>query len=299
MDNKARAIGFMLMAAFCFAMMGAMVKLSGDIPLFEKVFYRNVVSLFVAVGIVMKSKKRFFGKRENQIYLISRSLFGLSGVVLYFYAINNLVLADASMLNKLSPFFVTLFALIFLKEKLSPVQIIALILVFIGALFIIKPQFSFKMFPALSGFLSAIFAAGAYTILRVLRNKEDYSTIVFYFSFVSVIGMFPLMMMHYKQPTMIQFLFLISTGIFAAVAQFSITLAYKYAPAGEIAIYDYSNIIFSTILGFLFWNEIPDLLSFLGGVLIILAGGMVFVYNKKYNKKMEGSENERGSSQVQ
>lgn len=293
MDNKPKAILFMLLSALCFAFMGVMVKLSGDIPLFEKVFYRNLISLVVALGIIIKSKKKFFGKKENQIYLMSRSLSGLLGVVLYFHAINNLVLADASILNKLSPFFVTLFAFIFLKEKLSPIQIPALITVIVGSMFIIKPQFSLEVVPAVSGFFSAVFAATAYTILRFLRDKEDYSTIVFYFSLVSVVVMFPIMMMNYKNPTQIQFIYLIGTGVFAAIAQFALTLAYKYAPAGEISIYDYSNIIFSSILGFIFWKEIPDLLSLVGGSLIIFAGIVIFMYNNKYiNKKEAITEDE-------
>lgn len=287
MDNKPKAIIFMLLSALCFAFMGVMVRLSGDIPLFEKVFYRNLISLFVALVIILKSKKRLFGKRENQIYLISRSLSGLLGVVLYFYAIDNLVLADASILNKLSPFFVTLFAFIFLKEKLSPIQIPALIAVIVGSILIIKPQFNLEVLPAISGFFSAVFAATAYTILRFLRDKEDYSTIVFYFSLVSVVVIFPIMMMNYKHPTLVQFICLIGTGIFAAIAQFALTLAYKYAPAGEISIYDYSNIIFSSFLGFIFWHEIPDLLSLIGGALIIFAGIAIFMYNNNYINKKE------------
>ncbi|OPJ57192.1 DMT family transporter [Alkalithermobacter paradoxus] len=280
MDNKVKGIILIIFSALCFALMAAMVKLSGDIPLFEKVFFRNLISLFIAFWIAKKENVSLFGSKKNQLFLMGRSIFGLLGVVLHFYAINNLLLADASILNKLSPFFVTIFAFVFLKEKLSFVQIPAFVMVIIGAMLIIKPKFELTIIPATAGFLSAIFAAAAYILLRVLRDKEEYSTIVFYFSLVSVLAMLPLTVINYKHPTPMQFVYLMGTGIFAALAQFSITLAYKYAEASEIAIYDYTNIIFASVVGFIIWKEVPDVFSLFGGALIIIAGCMVFIYNK-------------------
>lgn len=284
MDNKPKAITLMLISALAFAIMGAMVKLAGDIPLFEKVFYRNLVSLGIAYIMIKNKKVSFFGKKENQKYLLSRSLLGLLGVILNFYAINHLVLSDASMLNKISPFFVTLFAVIFLKEKLSKIQIPVLIIVFIGALLIIKPQFNFSVLPSLSGFISAMCAGAAYTLIRFLRDREKASTIVFYFSFVSVVVMFPLMMLNYQKPTIIQLMYLIGIGIFAGIGQFTLTNAYRYAPAGEVSIYDYTSIVFSALIGFIVWLEVPDFLSFIGTVLIIASAIFVYIYNEKKAK---------------
>lgn len=281
MDNRPRAVMFMLISAFSFAVMSALVKLSGDIPVFEKVFFRNFVSLFVAFYAIRKSGDSYFGKKENQKYLLARSLLGLAGVILYFYAINNMYLADSSMLNKLSPFFVTLFAWLFLKEKLSKIQIPALILVFSAALLIIKPKFSFEMLPALSGFLSAVAAGSAYTIVRFLKGRENPSTIVFYFSFVSVFGMLPLMLLNFKLPSPIQLIYLLGTGAAAASGQYGLTIAYKYSPASKVVIYDYINIIFSILLGFIIWGEVPDLLSILGGTIIILTAATVFLYENR------------------
>ncbi|HEY8804391.1 MAG TPA: DMT family transporter [Clostridium sp.] len=281
MDNKPKAITLILISALAFAIMGAMVKLAGDIPLFEKVFYRNLVSLGIACIMIKNTKVSFFGKKENQKYLLSRSLLGLLGVILSFYAINYLVLSDASMLNKISPFFVTLFAVFFLKEKLTKIQIPVLIIVFIGALLIIKPQFDFSVVPSLAGFLSAMCAGSTYTIIRFLRDREKASTIVFYFSFVSVVIMFPLMMLYYQKPTMIQFIYLLGIGIFAGIAQFALTNAYRYAPASEVSIYDYTSIVFSAIIGFIVWAEVPDFLSIMGTVIIIATAIFAFIYNEK------------------
>ena len=284
MDNKPKAITLMLISALAFSIMGAMVKLSGNIPLFEKVFYRNLVSLIMAYFMIKNANVSLFGKRENQKYLLMRSLLGLSGVVLNFYALNNLVLSDANILNKISPFFVTLFAALFLKEKLTSIQIPVLIIVFIGALLVIKPQFNFSIIPALAGFISAMFAGAAYTLIRFLKDLEKSPTIVFYFSFISVIGTFPLMMLNYEKPTIIQFIYLIATGIFAAIGQFTLTTAYRYAPAGEVSIYNYTSIVFSALIGFIIWSEIPDFLSIMGTLLIIVVAIFAFYYNNRVYK---------------
>ncbi|QUH29815.1 DMT family transporter [Vallitalea guaymasensis] len=281
MDNKPKAVLFMLISAIAFALMQTMVKLAGDIPTFEKVLFRNLVSLFVALSVIYRTKTPMFGKKENQKYLLGRSLLGLGGVVFYFYAINNLIMADAAMLNKLSPFFVTIFACIFLKEKLNKIQISSLIIVFIGAMLIIKPEFSFEVLPAGAGLLSAICAGAAYTIVRSLKNKENPSTIVFYFSFVSVIVMIPLTIMNFQMPMGMQWVYLIGTGVFAAMGQYGLTFAYKYAPASEVSIYNYTTIIFAAIMGFLVWGELPDWLSLLGSILIIVTAVVAFIYQNK------------------
>jgi drug/metabolite transporter (DMT)-like permease len=281
MDHKPKAVLYMLFSAFAFAVMGAMVKLSGSIPVFEKVFFRNLISLIVAYAMIKNSQASFWGKRENRKFLLARATLGLIGVVFYFYAISNLILADSSMLNKLSPFFVTLFACWFLKEKLSPIQIPALIVVFSGAMLIIKPQFDLSILPALAGAASAMTAGAAYTLVRYLKDRENPATIVFYFSFVSVVGMIPFVLMDFHIPTMMQFFFLIGTGVFAAIGQFALTFAYKYAPAAEISIYNYFSILFSAVIGYLIWGEVPDGLSMLGGALVVAAAGLTFWYSNR------------------
>lgn len=281
MEKKSKAVIYMLLSALFFAFMAAMVKLSGDVPVLEKVFFRNLISLFVAFGALKNSNGSIFGKKENQKYLIARSFLGLTGVFLYFYSISKLNLADSAMLNKLSPFFITIFAVIYLKEKLTPMKVISMFVVFLGALLVIKPQWNLSVVPAISGFLSAAFAGGAYTLVRFLKNRENPATIVFYFSFVSVIGTLPFVLVNFEIPSKIQFIYLILTGVFAAVAQFALTYSYKYAPASEVAIYNYVNIVFSAIIGFFIWGEIPDILSIIGGSIITLTAIIVYFQGKK------------------
>lgn len=284
LSNRTKGVLFIIMSAFGFAMMSAFVKLSGDLPSFQKTFFRNITSCIIAFILIVINKESFFGKLENQKTLILRSLFGTLGIVFNFYAIDKLVLSDANMLNKLSPFFVIIFSALFLKEKINIKQGLAIIVAFIGALFIIKPQFNLDIIPSLIGVCGAICAAAAYTCLRALGGKEKYYTIVFYFSFFSTIAILPFMLIVYKEMSMIQFVYLLLAGIFASIGQFGITIAYKYAKAKEISIFDYSNIIFSAIISIVLFNVIPDYLSIIGYIIIFAVSLYMFLYNKKLDK---------------
>lgn len=281
MSNKTKAVFCMLISALGFTFMSVTVKYVTGIPLFEKVFFRNLISLGVAFFMLKKSSAPMFGRRENQLALLARSSFGLAGVVLNFYAIANLTLADSSMLGKLSPIFVTIMACIFLKEKIDNKQILSIIITFLGALLVIKPEFSLEMLPSLSGIMSAASAGVAYTLLRYLKDKESPDTIIFYFSLISVVFTAPFALAKYVQPTFIQLGLLLATGVFASVGQFGITYAYKYAKATEVSIYNYSAIVFGIILGFIFFGEIPDTLSLLGGAIIIAVAFYIFKHNQK------------------
>lgn len=281
MSNKTKAVFCMLISALGFTFMSVTVKYVTGIPLFEKVFFRNLISLGVAFFMLKKSSAPMFGRRENQLALLARSIFGLAGVVLNFYAIANLTLADSSMLGKLSPIFVTIMACIFLKEKIDNKQILSIIIAFLGALLVIKPEFSLEMLPSLSGIMSAASAGVAYTLLRYLKDKESPDTIIFYFSLISVVFTAPFALAEYVQPTFTQLGLLLATGVFASVGQFGITYAYKFAKATEVSIYNYSAIVFGIILGFIFFGEIPDTLSLLGGAIIIAVAFYIFKHNQK------------------
>ena len=284
LSNRTKGIIFIIASAFGFAMMSAFVKLAGDLPSFQKTFFRNLVSCIIAAIFIIKNKESFFGKKESQKILILRSIFGTIGIVLNFYAIDKLVLSDANMLNKLSPFFVIIFSALFLKERINIKQSIAIVIAFLGALFIIKPTFNLDIIPSLLGVMGAICAAAAYTCLRVLGGKEKHYTVVFFFSLFSTVVIFPFMIVVYKSMTMTQFIYLILAGVFASIGQFGVTLAYKYAPSKEISIFDYSNIIFSAIISFIIFGALPDYFSVLGYIIIFSASFYMFLYNKKLDK---------------
>lgn len=279
MENKTKGIILILLSALFFALMAATVKSLNKIPVAEKIFFRNLFGFFVAIYMIIKNKQPILG--NNKRLLLLRSISGLLGVAAYFYALSRINLADAVILNKMSPFFVLILSFIFLGEKIKKHQVLSLVLALVGAGLVIKPQFNYSVIPAVIALMSAFFAGAAYTVIRHLRHTDAPETIVLYFTAISTFTMIPFMMLgNFKLPNLTEMTGLIALGGFATTAQFLMTNAYRYAPAGELAIYTYINIVFSSILGLIIWFEVPDVLTVMGGILIIGAGFVNYRYSK-------------------
>lgn len=271
-NDKAKGIICIVISAFFFALMGLFVKLSGDLPIIQKSFFRNAVACIFAFVLITKNKEWALPRGKNIIYLLIRAVAGTLGILCNFYAVSNMNLADASMLNKLSPFFAVIFSLFILSEKATFKQIFAVTLAFIGALFVMKPTFSFESVPALMGFLGGLGAGLAYACVRRLtQNDFKGNLIIFYFSAFSCIVTLPWLIFDFTPMSSTQWLYLILAGLSASGGQFFITRAYSYAPAKEISVYDYSQIIFTTLLSFIVFGDLPDALSFVGYGIIIAA----------------------------
>lgn len=281
--QKYKGIICIVLSAFCFALMNVFIRLAGDLPSVQKSFFRNLVAFFFALIIMKKDRIGFSGKKENLFYLMIRSLFGLMGVLCNFYAVDHLVLADASMLNKMSPFFAVLFSFLILKERVSVKQAAAVVGAFLGSLLIIKPTgFNPTHLPALIGLMGGLGAGVAYTFVRLLGMKgEKGPFIVCFFSGFSTLVLLPVMLWGYVAMTLRQTLILLMAGLAAASGQFSITAAYCYAPAKEISVFDYSQIVFSAVFGFFLFGQMPDVYSWLGYLIICSMGIWMFVQQKK------------------
>ncbi|MBQ8107842.1 MAG: DMT family transporter [Ruminococcus sp.] len=283
-NAKYKGVILIVISAFCFALMSLFVRLSGDLPTFQKVFFRNFVALFIAAGTLVKNKTRFIVKgKTNNLVLLVRATAGTLGMVGNFYAIDRLVMSDASMLNKMSPFFVIIFSVIFLKERLNSVQGFAVIAAFVGSLFIIKPTLHIDdVLPAVAGFLGGLGAGLAYTCVRYLgQHGVDKAVIVAYFSGFSCVFSLPFMLASFHHMELWQLLCLLGAGTAAAGGQFTITAAYSYAPAREISVYDYSQLIFTTVLGYFVFSDTPDKWSFLGYFIIVSVSVGMFIYNNR------------------
>ncbi len=282
-SKRYKGIIYIVVSAFCFALMNAFVRLSGDLPSVQKSFFRNFVALIFAAILLVKSGAGFHFKKGNLGLLIMRSLFGTAGILCNFYAVDHLVLSDASMLNKMSPFFVIIFSLIFLHERINKVQAAAVVIAFLGSLLIIKPSFDLtESFPALLGLCGGIGAGAAYTAVRELGNRgENGKFVVFFFSAFSCLVTLPFLVFQYHEMSLLQLFFLLCAGLSAAGGQFAITAAYYNAPAKEISVYDYSQIIFSALIGLFLFGQVPDIWSFVGYAVICLMAIWMFIYNRK------------------
>jgi drug/metabolite transporter (DMT)-like permease len=284
-EDRAKALSQALISALAFSVMGAFVKLAADVGSAEKVLFRNLVTLVVAFVIIRARGGRLLGRAENQRYLFGRSLLGIGGVTCYFWAIDHLYLADAVMIGKLSPFFVAVFAAAFIGERLDRRVILALILGFGGGLLVIKPRFDLEVLPSLVGVASAIFAGGAYVLLRFLRDREEPETIVFHFSLLTLVLLLPFVAPGFTPPSAMEWAWLLGIGLSAGVGQMALTASYRHAPAGPVALISYSTILFSLALGWIFWSEVPDGWSLNGGILII--GGAVVAFTPR--RPLEGN----------
>lgn len=290
-NNRTKGILCILFSAFCFSGMSSFINLSGDVPVFQKVFFRNLVALFIAVIALAKNHEPFKWKKGCLKYHFLRSGVGLLGVFGNFYATTKMAsTADAAILNKMSPFFTLIFSAIFLKEKVKPRQAVAIGIAFVGVLFVIKPTMAnSEIFPSICGFLGGVAAGAAYTCVRHMGNKgENGRFTVFFFSMFSCAVTLPYLIFDFHPMTKMQWVYLIMVGVCAAGGQFGITAAYTFAPSREISVYDYSNVIFTAISGYFFLGgQVPDLWSFVGYFIICAMAVWMFVYNnKEYNRKI-------------
>lgn len=271
MKDQLKGIICIIIAAAGFSLMAFFVRLSGDIPTMQKAFFRNAFALVIAAGTLIFRKERFVIRKEYGWDIFFRCLFGTTGLIANFYAIDRLALADANMLNKLSPFFAILISIPLLKEKPTKIDIVATVTAFIGALFIIRPTpGNMELGAALVGLYGGFGAGTAYVFVR-RAGKKGASTpvIVTCFSLFSCILTLPFMILDYTPMSPKQLIILILAGLSAAVAQFAITTAYKFAPAKKLSVFDYVQVIFAAVWGILFFNEVPTLLSITGYVIII------------------------------
>ena len=270
--QKLQGIRYILCAAFFFALMNLFVKLAGELPVWQKSFFRNIVAAFVAAAVMLKEKEKpsLNGNKWNFLFLFLRCFIGTIGILCNFYAIGKMNIADASMLNKLSPFFAMIFSIFLLKEKPKKLEWLAVLLAFSGALFVIKPSFQLESVPAFLGLFGGLCAGFAYTCVRKLgQSGVRGNVIVLSFSVFSCLFALPGMYFTYQPMEWKQLVSLLLAGASAAGGQFSITAAYTKAPAKEISVYDYTQVIFAAIISFIVLGDLPDGYSFLGYAIII------------------------------
>jgi len=283
-NNILKGIFCIIIAGFGFALMSLFVKLSGDLPSIQKGFFRNIIAVFISSIPLIKHWKVINTPRNNTgwLVLISRSVFGTIGLVLNFYAISHISLADSSIIQKLSPFIIIILSYIFFKEEMTRFQVFAIIIAFIGITLIIKPSGNnIISMGALAALLGALCAGIAYTCVRYLGTHNiSGEFIIFFFSSLSSLMLLPYLILDYRTMTYYQLSMLLLAGISATIGQYGVTFAYKFAAAKNISVFDYSQVLFSGIFGYMFFGEFPDFQSLIGYV-IVISVGIVLVLRSK------------------
>jgi len=283
-NNILKGIFCIIIAGFGFALMSLFVKLSGDLPSIQKGFFRNIIAVFISSIPLIKHWKVIIIPRNNTgwLVLISRSVFGTIGLVLNFYAISHISLADSSIIQKLSPFIIIILSYIFFKEEMTRFQVFSIIIAFIGITLIIKPSGNnIISMGALAALLGALCAGIAYTCVRYLGTHNiSGEFIIFFFSSLSSLMLLPYLILDYRTMTYYQLSMLLLAGISATIGQYGVTFAYKFAAAKNISVFDYSQVLFSGIFGYMFFGEFPDFQSLIGYV-IVISVGIVLVLRSK------------------
>lgn len=290
-NNSIKGIVHIIFAALCFSLMTLFLKLAGDLPVMEKAFFRNIVAFLITAILLFRSEDKFKIKKQSWRGILLRSIFGTAGLIANFWAVDRIGLADSNMLNKMSPFFAMLMSIFILKEEPDRLEWGALIIAFLGVIFVVKPSGGMASLPAFVGLFGGFAAGTAYTFLRkVTMGGERGPVVVMCFSLFSTIVTFPFLIFGYEPMSLKQLIFMLLAGVAAMGGQMNITAAYTYAPAKEISIFDYSQVLFAALWGILFFAELPDWYSVAGYVIIIGAGIFRWYYilhMKDKNKELK------------
>jgi drug/metabolite transporter (DMT)-like permease len=288
--NIDRGVLFMLASALISALNGALTKiLSDDMSALEIVFFRN----FIGVALILYALKHTAPKlRGGKWYLlITRGILGFLAMIFFFYTITVIPLGEAITLNKTSPLFVSVLAFYLLKEHLNKTTIFALLIGFVGIIFITKPWGFVISYEHLLGILGGFFAAAAYTTIK--RIKDIYDARVIVLSFVGMGTLLPAILFAIAPfvavPQVIAFLFpefimpsslyvwllIFTMAIISTLSQWLLTKAYSASKVSIIGVISYTNIPFAIGFGYLLGDAIPDFYTFIGIGLIVVGGVLV------------------------
>lgn len=268
--EKVKGILFILLAAVGFCLMSVFVRLAGDLPVMEKALFRNAVAAVMAFVMLRRSGEPLRVGEKGRRPLLLRALFGTLGIVANFWAIDHLGIADANMLNKMSPFFAIVMSYFILGERPAGRDMLCVLIALLGAALVIKPGAGLTQLPALVGLFGGFAAGTAYTyVRRTTMEGVAKPVIIFFFSLISSLVCVPFLIFDFRPMSLQQLLFLLLAGGFATLGQVGITAAYSYAPAKDISVFDYAQVVFAALFGLLLWGEFPDGKSILGYVLII------------------------------
>ena len=285
--NIKKGIFYVIISALGFSLMNFFVVKAGDLPTFQKALFRNGGAMIVSLFLFIKSGDTPDTKPSDLGILLMRAVFGSIGLFCNFYALDHLVLSDASILNKLAPFFTLILSALFLKEKTNWKQFLFVSLAFVGMLFVVRPEmhFSESMVASVVGIIGGFGAGTAYACVRALGKRGmPSSEIVFGFSLVSTIVAIPFVIIDHAPMSSLQIFYLSMASVSATIGQFGITLAYKEAPSKEISIFEYFTVVFSALWGILFLGQIPYWTSIIGYAIIFVSAYLLFLYNKKTSR---------------
>lgn len=282
--NKSQSIVrgafFIIASELNFAISAAIIKqVSVSLPNESIVFFRNLFGLAILAPLLLKADAQILYTDKIRLHL-ARAGFGIGAMYCFFYALAHISLGDTMLIKSTIPLIIPFVSLVWLKESISGRVIFAGILGFMGVFLILEPNGETD-WASLVALVSSIMAALAFVTVRKLSATEPPLRIVAYFAiFGLLISSVPLIWA-WKTPTFIEYIMLLGIGLATTIGQLLLTRGYQNAPASSVGIFTYTSVPFGTFLGWLFFEEILDVNSLFGAILIVLAGLIILRSNVK------------------
>ena len=262
----------MFFATIFFMVVKIFVKMLPHIPPMEIVFFRCLISFLITYYLLKRKGNNILG--TNRSLLMMRGIFGTIGLYCYFVILQEIPLATASTLIYFTPLFTSLVGVFLLREKMSIIQWILLLIAFFGIILIQGFDSRVNIFYLLIGLGGSLCAAFAYSIIRYLRDKEHSLVLMIYFPMIA----FPIggliSIFNWVQPNLIDLFLLILIGVFTQFAQYFMTKAFQSEKVSKVSIVSYSELIFVLLIGNIFFDEKFEFLVYLGMILVTF--GVVF-----------------------
>jgi drug/metabolite transporter (DMT)-like permease len=281
-DSHHAIIGIALkfVSVLCLSGMASCVKaLGAAVPPGQVVFFRGAISMIVIAIVAWRSEGLGVLRTRNWRAHASRSLAGALSMFCWFISLTLIPFAEMTAISFTVPLFLTVLAMVFLREQIHWYRWTALGIGFAGVLVIVGPDIvAGEGSPLGAGIalLAAVLAAFALMFLRRMSGEENALTITFYFFLTScVLAVLTLAFDPWPMPRQSQWLLLGMTGLFGVGGQLAMTYSYRHAEASLIAPLDYVNMLLALAIGFYIFGEIPNVSTWIGAPLVIASGGII------------------------
>lgn len=269
----------MILSTMAFACMNATVKYLVNVNAFQIVFFRSASSLFFTFGFLLKNKIPILG--NNRKLLVLRGLVGVSSMTLFFMSIKYLSVGTAVSLRYIAPIFAAIFAVLFLKEKIKPIQWLFFLMAFSGVLVLKGLDRNVSTYGLMLVLMASVLSGFVFVIISKIGKCDHPVVIVNYFMVIATIVGGLLSIGNWTTPNGVEWIFLFSLGVFGYFGQIYMTKAFQTAATSQVAPLKYIEVIFTLSFGIFWFGEVYTFWSILGIALII--GGLIL--NVWYKEK--------------
>lgn len=268
----------MIISAIAFTLLNVTVKSLGQFSVYQIVFFRALGSLFFTLPYLLKNKISIYGNKKT--LLVLRSIFGLCSMLLFFMSLRYITMGTAVSVRYIAPIFASIFAVFLLREKIKPIQWFFLALAFSGVLVLKGFGEDLQIEGIVFSFISAVFAGLVYITIRKIGDKDHPVVVVNYFMLISTVIGGLLSINDWKTPMGYEWLVLMSLGVFGYFAQLYMTKAMQIGETNQITPFKYLEVVFTTIVGLLWFNETYSFYILLGMLIIILGLTLNLIFKK-------------------